>query len=164
MTVQGEANVSLGSGAVNAFVANGLVVGTAPNQDALRIFGSNDAGSTDIVQIDNSILFEDLLMDLAEGVNVFQANNVFVYHDVEYYGGNETDIVVLNNFFAGIAPTTTTPDNIDIWLEGGDDTIVMNTVFAPDRLAVYGGEGFDGAAVSLALGTSIEIEEFEVVV
>ncbi len=158
VNVGGEANISLGSGDDTLFMED-VEIGTEPNQNALRIF----AGSgSDGIDMRNVILNEDLLMELGAGDDIVNAVNVQIAHDVELFGEAGNDYIQLNNVSVGVSEYEFTPDNADIDLGSGDDSVVLvGPVTVQDRLRVIGGEGTDfvvGTAFANVLNGPVEID------
>lgn len=155
-----EANLTGGVG--NTFlILNGTEVGTAPNQDALRIFGGREA---DTVVLSNGVLLnEDLLIDTAGGDDVVVIGGgavTQVRHDVEIFTRDGNDTVIINGLAVGTG--TFTDDNLDIYLGDGNDTLTIANTFVLNRLRADGGAGVDtgnlGAGVTFG---TLENSNFE---
>jgi hypothetical protein len=142
VTIAGEANIDLGGAtALDVAAVGNAIIGTEPNETALRIFGGNTG--TDVAVLTGVVLREDLLVDLGDGANTFVSNGLSIAHDFEYYGGDGVDTVSLTNTVVGASVLELTPDNLDIFLYGGNDVVGLTNVAVQDRLAIDGGSGND---------------------
>ena len=148
LDVGGEANILMGS--ENDFLQlENAIIGTEPNQTALRVnMGSGDDG----LIFSNVDLEEDLLVELGDGNDVVAAINLDIAHDVEVFAGNGNDFLFLNNVDVGTSVNEFTPDNADIDLGAGDDTVwAFGPVSVQDRLRIVGGAGNDTVAESVPI-------------